>query len=226
MLRHRSRPGRGRALTGRIAVALAMAVAALALVSVWRAARPYVTHAYNTIPVFRLHVVAHSNAPDDQEMKLQVRDAVLPIVLQLAQGAQSAEEVHRRVLAERERIEAAALGRLRALGETHGVRIESESGPDGAPLAVRVIIGAGQGRNWFCVLFPPLCFAGGGEAVQASPHVPPPEEGIRAAIPWLDWLPGLSSMLLGSLGEVNEDHVHTDLAHALPGDGDVGPTAE
>ena len=94
--------------------------------------------------VIRLHVIANSDSPEDQALKLRVRDRVL---------AREAQQV------------------LAAAGCGDGVRARLEpaefptkdydgfSLPAGKYLALRVIIGEGRGQNWWCVVFPPLCTA-------------------------------------------------------------------
>ena len=107
----------------------------------------------------RLHVVAHSDSAGDQAVKLLVRDAVLA-------AAEGAEEVDDRLLWT---MEQAARAALRAQGSPHQARVARTrmwfdtrdygtfALPAGYYDAVRVTIGAGAGRNWWCVLFPPLC---------------------------------------------------------------------
>jgi len=212
----------------RIGLAVLLAVLIVLVLIGWRLLRPQVLHAYDTVPVFRLHVVAHSDAPADQDMKLAVRDAVLPLVLALVDGAQSPAEAYQRLAAAQRALGAAAQAVVRSLGAHYPVAVETELDPAGQPAAVRIVIGAGRGANWFCVLFPPLCFADGSNAIEPVPASPaaPAGAGMQLALRWLDWLPGLSSLLLDGVGQVHQDDVHAYFAHALPGNGHVRPAAE
>lgn len=117
--------------------------------------------------VVRLHVIAASDSAEDQRVKLAVRDALLAYLtprLEAATGAQDAaaviadaspelEAIAWRVSGERVRIE---LGR-----ESYPTReYETFSLPAGVYTSLRVTLGAGGGRNWWCVVYPPLCTAG------------------------------------------------------------------
>jgi stage II sporulation protein R len=121
--------------------------------------------------LIRLHVVAHSDSPLDQAVKHLVRDTILaaldPLLQEAATPGEALEAIRSR-LAELEETAAAA---VRTFGPDHGVRADlgrfpfptrrygSLLLPSGEYAALRVVIGAGEGRNWWCVLFPPLCFA-------------------------------------------------------------------
>lgn len=117
--------------------------------------------------VVRLHVIAASDSAEDQCVKLAVRDALLAYLtprLEAATGAQDAaaviadaspelEAIAWRVSGERVRIE---LGRERYPTREY----ETFSLPAGVYTSLRVTLGAGGGRNWWCVVYPPLCTAG------------------------------------------------------------------
>lgn len=117
--------------------------------------------------VVRLHVIAASDSAEDQRVKLAVRDALLAYLtprLEAASGAQDAaamiadaspelEAIAWRVSGERVRIE---LGRERYPTREY----ETFSLPAGVYTSLRVTLGAGGGRNWWCVVYPPLCTAG------------------------------------------------------------------
>ena len=111
--------------------------------------------------LIRLHVVANSDSQEDQAIKLQVRDAVLAA----ADGLE--EERLETALPE---IQQAAEACLRQLGREETVTVslgmerfptrmyDSFSLPAGTYRALRVTIGEGAGKNWWCVVFPSLCF--------------------------------------------------------------------
>ena len=108
----------------------------------------------------RLHVVANSDSTQDQALKLQVRDAVL------AEIRPEDDPSDARLLA---RLQAAAERAVEAAGEEQAVTVyrtkmyfdtrvyDTFSLPAGMYDAVRVELGAANGKNWWCVLFPPLC---------------------------------------------------------------------
>ena len=123
--------------------------------------------------MIRLHVVAASDAPADQERKLQVRDALLPVLQTLTAGCASADEAEIRLRQGLPELRAAAEAALKAGGEELRLSLSRErfprrdyptfSLPAGAYRALRVTIGPGKGHNWWCVAFPALCLAGDGD---------------------------------------------------------------
>lgn len=120
----------------------------------------------------RLHVIAVSDDEEEQEIKLQVRDAVLGYLTPVLEGADSAQEA-RQIISEHMEEIAQAAGTA-AQGRQVSVTLSRESYPtreyEGFTLpagryeSLRVILGEGQGHNWWCVVFPPLCLT----AVQAE----------------------------------------------------------
>lgn len=119
----------------------------------------------------RLHVIANSDSDADQALKLQVRDRVLEraeALLRQCESRQDAEKLLESRLFELRRI---ALEEIRDNGFDYDavVRLtemdfptreyDSFTLPAGKYLALRVVIGEGAGRNWWCVVFPPLCAA-------------------------------------------------------------------
>ncbi len=119
--------------------------------------------------LIRLHVVAASDSPQDQEVKLQVRDAITawlePVLDELPDQAQ-AEAYLRDRLADLEALTNQILSKL-GCGQTARVSLEREAFPlrtydtfrlpAGVYTALRVVIGPGEGHNWWCVVFPGLC---------------------------------------------------------------------
>ena len=121
--------------------------------------------------VVRLHVIANSDSDADQALKLQVRDRVLEraeALLRQCESRQDAEKLLESRLFELRRI---ALEEIHDNGFDYDavVRLtemdfptreyDSFTLPAGKYLALRVVIGEGAGRNWWCVVFPPLCAA-------------------------------------------------------------------
>ena len=114
--------------------------------------------------VVRLHVLAASDGERDQALKLAVRDAVLEYLTPRLESAADAEEARAVLAAELpalERLSWAVSGqRARAvLGrESYPTReYESFSLPAGTYESLRISLDGGGGRNWWCVVYPPLC---------------------------------------------------------------------
>lgn len=119
--------------------------------------------------VLRLHVVANSDSDGDQALKLLVRDAVLARADGLLDGVSSRPEAEDVLSAHLDELTQAASETLAAQGCGDGVSVsiadqwfptkvyDGFSLPAGQYRALKVTIGAGRGRNWWCVVFPPLC---------------------------------------------------------------------
>lgn len=119
----------------------------------------------------RLHVVANSDTEVDQQLKLQVRDAVLAV----ADGLNEAE-LYSNLL----QIKQAARDCLRSQGSSYTVDVslrkerfptrvyESFSLPAGVYQTLRVTIGDGAGKNWWCVAFPSICFRASVKDLEAA----------------------------------------------------------
>lgn len=122
-----------------------------------------------TEDVFRLHVIANSDSDEDQALKLRVRNAVLEASADIFGGAVSAADAKRLSEENIRLFEAAAAAEIAASGYDYPVRCEvgtvhfdrrvygSAELPEGDYSALRVIIGEGEGKNWWCVMFPALC---------------------------------------------------------------------
>ena len=121
--------------------------------------------------VLRLHVIANSDSDTDQTLKLAVRDAVLAQAAPLLEGIhdpQAAEDV---LTPHLEELAAVGQAVLEQANCGHAVTVsirdqwfptrnyDSFSLPAGNYRALRVVIGEGEGQNWWCVVFPPLCLA-------------------------------------------------------------------
>ena len=121
--------------------------------------------------VVRLHVLANSDSEEDQALKLQVRDAVLEITEPLLADCSDRDEAETVLRANLDLIEATARETVRNAGleDTVTVEFDEESYPErtydsfcfpsGTYLSLRVSIGEGEGHNWWCCLFPPVCRA-------------------------------------------------------------------
>jgi len=112
----------------------------------------------------RLHVVGASDSEEDQALKLLARDGVVELLSRELEGARDSAEARRRIESLLGEIEDAAEA---ASGQAATAAIASEyfptrdygsfSLPAGEYTSLRVTLGEGSGRNWWCVVFPPLC---------------------------------------------------------------------
>ena len=117
----------------------------------------------------RLHVVAASDSSEDQAIKLQVKDAVVSSLKADLEKLRSAEEALAYLQAQLPQIELLANQILQesGSGDVAGVSLQMEEFPTryydtcalpaGIYQALRITIGAGEGKNWWCVAFPGLC---------------------------------------------------------------------
>lgn len=127
--------------------------------------------------LIRLHVVAHSDDPADQAQKLEVRDAVLAETDRLLTEATDTETARAQLAAHLTELETAANDALAGTGRSAQVTLQRETFPlreyetftlpAGEYEALRVTIGAGKGHNWWCVVYPSLCFTASAEDVEA-----------------------------------------------------------
>ena len=137
----------------------------------------------------RLQVVAESDGADAQALKLELRDVCLRAAEICLADAPDADAAYARLCSHLDDFQAACEARARELG--CGAEVRAEAGvfdfpdrvygklfvPAGEYRALRVIVGAGEGHNWWCVLYPSLCVLNETEAAGE-----PDAAGI------LDWL--------------------------------------
>ena len=120
---------------------------------------------------FRLHVIAHSNSASDQQIKLEVRDAVLQAtqdgILECGRALEAEEYIQENI--------GIILNTANAVLDECGVDYSAEAQvgtchfpdktyqdvtyPEGDYRALRIVLGDGEGENWWCVMFPPLCLS-------------------------------------------------------------------
>ncbi|MEA4894057.1 MAG: stage II sporulation protein R [Oscillospiraceae bacterium] len=119
--------------------------------------------------LIRLHVIANSDSTDDQSAKLKVRDSVLEVLTPMLEGAGSTGEAESIIESALPELCAESEESLRNSGKYYSARAEicrevyptrSYEGfalPAGDYVSLKIILGEGQGHNWWCVVFPPLC---------------------------------------------------------------------
>ena len=120
--------------------------------------------------IFRLHVIANSNSDEDQSLKYKVRDNLLNYMNTICVNCSSKEEAINLVTEHQEEFKQIALETIRNEGYNYDVNIKignfefptkqygDISLPAGYYDALRVEIGKASGKNWWCVMFPSLCF--------------------------------------------------------------------
>lgn len=120
--------------------------------------------------IIRLHVKANSDREEDQALKLKVRDKILGEVIPLLENSKSIEETRTIVKENLDNIKSIAEKVIKEEGKDYPVEVyfgmenfpTRKYGeivlPAGEYEALLVTIGEGKGKNWWCVMFPPLCF--------------------------------------------------------------------
>lgn len=120
--------------------------------------------------VFRLHIIANSDSSADQELKLKVRDKIIEYMNTLTSSSSDKKDVISMVNNHLDSFKEIALNTIKENGYNYDVNIEignfhfptksygDISFPAGNYDALKIEIGDAIGQNWWCVLFPPLCF--------------------------------------------------------------------
>lgn len=131
----------------------------------------------------RLRILANSDLEEDQAVKREVRDRVIEMMngwLEEEAAPASREEARDMINKHMEEITAAANEVLREAGMSYKAKAELKVVPFPAKLyggeiypagdyeALRLTLGEGEGQNWWCVLFPPLCFVDSGQGTAVA----------------------------------------------------------
>ena len=119
--------------------------------------------------VLRLHVIANSDTSVDQNLKLRLRDYILQEGKDIFNGSVNVENAVEKIEPVLPELEKSAKAFVNQAGFDYDVKIslsneyfttrtyETVTLPAGKYLALRVVIGSGEGHNWWCVMFPPMC---------------------------------------------------------------------
>ena len=130
--------------------------------------------------VVRLHILANSDSDEDQALKLQVRDRVLDRAAEILTESADRAAAERALRAALPELESLAADEIALRGYDYPVTAELADTafptreydgfalPAGRYLALRLVIGAGEGHNWWCVVFPPLCTAVSSDLAQTA----------------------------------------------------------
>ena len=120
--------------------------------------------------LIRFHVIANSDSDEDQNLKLKVRDAVINYLQPKLLESESIEESELIIKREYSELEKISKNIILQNGYNYDVKIGIDYSefptkqysnvvlPAGEYKALKIIIGEGSGKNWWCVMFPPLCF--------------------------------------------------------------------
>ncbi len=123
--------------------------------------------------VVRLHIIANSNSDTDQQLKLRIRDRILNETTQIFDNSTSPKEALRCAKQNSKLIAQIAADEIKNCGFDYNVEVKIGNFPfptkiyndimlpAGSYNAVRIEIGSAQGENWWCVMYPPLCFTDG-----------------------------------------------------------------
>ncbi len=135
--------------------------------------------------VIRLHIIANSNSVEDQQLKLKIRDEILKCYSERLASVQSIDRAEEEVISLLDEIKETAHKVVEREGYSYSIEVdlgteyyptrdyEELHFPAGNYTSLRIIVGDGEGKNWWCVLFPPLCVSTAyGDRIQADDSVP------------------------------------------------------
>lgn len=120
--------------------------------------------------LIRLHVVANSNTEEDQDLKLEVRDTIIDYLKDKLDKSRDIAETKYIINENLQAVEKLTKEKIATKGKNYPINVTlgaypfptknygDVTLPAGYYEAVKVVIGEGEGENWWCVLFPPLCF--------------------------------------------------------------------
>lgn len=163
------------------------------------------TREIDTDSLIRIHVLASSNSDTDQQLKLKVKDDVIRYLQPALKQSDSLTESRRIILSSLPQIEQTALQTLQQNGCEDTVTLQyghfdfpvkyygSFSLPAGNYEALRILIGEGKGRNWWCVLFPPLCFTDSNVSSSGKYTDQTPYTHIQFKLKSVEWLKSLQN---------------------------------
>ncbi len=120
--------------------------------------------------MIRFHVVANSDTVEDQLLKQKVKDRVIDYMQPILKDSKSVEETRQKIRQNLNQMQAIAKETIEGSNKSYGVYCSLGEAsfptkaygdvvfPAGTYEAFRIIIGEGKGENWWCVMFPPLCY--------------------------------------------------------------------
>ena len=223
--------------------ALCAQVAGAVLASALALMRPLLAdYAQVRESTLRLHILANSDAPEDQAVKLAVRDAVLDAEAGLFGRARTKDEALAMAHSALRAVEHIANETLRAHGFAYKATARLENMyfaardygdftlPAGRYDAVRIELGDAGGQNWFCVLFPPLCVPAAADADDAPAYTDAQQATVTspyrvkfAAAEAVEWV---KETLLGADGAQEASSEADEESESALADDDAAPSSQ
>ena len=163
-----------------ISVVVCVIVTALGFVVISCGANKNVAYAQNEQAYLRLHIRANSNSEEDQAVKMKVKEAVVDYLTPIIANCQTLEEAHKTLKSNLSGIKQVADMVLKENGFCYKAnpRLCEEFFPtrcyasvvlnEGVYDALIIDLGSGVGNNWWCVVYPPLCFIGAENTTESS----------------------------------------------------------
>ena len=157
---------------------------ALLVAAVMMAVMPTEAEAAVYDDTVRLHILANSDSEGDQTLKYEIRNEVLNEFGTQLSALESAEDAEVMLCGLLENIEEFCETEIRERGYSYNVEVmlgkewydtrkyESFTLPKGIYTSLRIIIGEGGGKNWWCVMFPPLC-------LDAATETAPSDDAVK-----------------------------------------------
>ena len=148
--------------------------------------------------LIRFHVIANSDNDNDQNLKLKVRDEVIKYLYPLLKNSKSIEESRQILLNNSNETNRIARQVIKNNGYNYDVKIELSHEnfpeksygkivlPQGNYEAFRIIIGSGEGHNWWCVMFPPMCLPAAKGDVKIEDVLNEKEENLVESSPKIE----------------------------------------
>ena len=135
-------------------------------------AKPIITSESISQKVFRLHILANSDSPYDQNLKLLVKDEILKLSTELFADAKSVNDARHIAEDNIKAFENTAQQVVEANGYSYNISVTTDKEyfntrkydgfimPAGEYNTLKIIIGNGEGHNWWCVMYPSVCISG------------------------------------------------------------------
>lgn len=150
--------------------------------------------------LFRMHILANSDSKEDQELKYALRDFLSEDMRYIFEGCSTAEDAKNAAKENLREIARKAQAFVCDKGYDYEItasvekvffttrRYGSVTVPAGEYDALRILIGEGEGRNWWCVMFPPLCLGAVEEYVYNGADIDDPERPPEIKFALFEWL--------------------------------------
>ncbi|MTI48877.1 stage II sporulation protein R [Sporosalibacterium faouarense] len=154
----------------RVFKGIILVIAVILLIGVVSLRDVYINREEYRDKLIRFHVIANSDSPQDQALKLEVRDKVINTMNEKFAKSTSLDQSREIIKDNLQEIQSIAQNEVNVQGSNYDVNVDfgqhsfptksygNFTLPAGEYQAVEIVIGEGKGANWWCVMFPPLCF--------------------------------------------------------------------